>query len=56
MSELSKTVSTAVANEYRMRTGELHKWVDPLSEEQFWTNPYSYGNSASHVVLHLTGN
>lgn len=56
MSELSKTISTALASEYRMRAVELHKWVDPLSEEQFWTNPFSYGNSAGHLVLHLTGN
>jgi hypothetical protein len=56
MSELSKTISTALASEYRMRGKELHKWVDPLTEEQFWTNPFSYGNSSGHLVLHLTGN
>jgi hypothetical protein len=56
MSELSKSVGTALASEYRMRAAELHKWVDPLSEEQFWKNPFSYGNSAGHLVLHLTGN
>ena len=56
MSELSKAVMAALAAEYRMRGRELHKWVDPLSEEQFWHNPYSYGNSAGHLVLHLTGN
>ena len=56
MSELSKTVTAALAAEYRMRGTELHKWVDPLSEEQFWNNPFSYGNSAGHLVLHLTGN
>ncbi len=27
-----------------------------LSEEQFWTNPFPYGNSIGHLVLHLTGN
>jgi hypothetical protein len=27
-----------------------------LSEEQFWTNPFPYGNSFGHLVLHLTGN
>ena len=34
----------------------LHKWVDPLSQEQFWRKPYPYGNSVGHLVLHLTGN
>jgi hypothetical protein len=56
MSELSKTIAATLASEYRMRGEELHKWVDPLSEEQFWTNPFSYGNSTGHLVLHLTGN
>jgi Protein of unknown function (DUF1572) len=56
MSDLSKAISTALANEYRMRAAELHKWVVPLSEDQFWRNPYTYGNSAGHLVLHITGN
>jgi uncharacterized damage-inducible protein DinB len=56
MSELSSIVSTAFAKEYRWRGAELHKWVDPLTEAQFWRNPYAYGNSVGHLVLHLTGN
>jgi uncharacterized damage-inducible protein DinB len=56
MSELTNTISTAFASEYRRHAAELHKWVDPLSERQFWQNPYSYGNSVGHLVLHLTGN
>jgi uncharacterized damage-inducible protein DinB len=56
MSNLPEIVRSALASEYRMRGAELHKWVDPLTDEQFWTNPYSYGNSAGHLVLHLTGN
>jgi uncharacterized damage-inducible protein DinB len=56
MSNLPEIVRSALASEYRMRGAELHKWVDPLTDEQFWTNPYSYGNSVGHLVLHLTGN
>ena len=56
MSALSESVAAALASEYRHRAAELHNWVDPLSEEQFWRNPFSYGNSAGHLVLHLTGN
>jgi len=56
MSELSSIVSSAFAEEYRGRALELHKWVDPLTEAQFWCNPHSYGNSVGHLVLHLTGN
>jgi uncharacterized damage-inducible protein DinB len=56
MSELSNAVNGALAREYRERATEMYRWVDPLSEEQFWTNPYEYGNSVGHLVLHLTGN
>ncbi|MGB7846119.1 MAG: DinB family protein [Candidatus Acidiferrum sp.] len=56
MSELTQLISNAFASEYRMRAAELHKWADPLSEDQFWRNPYTYGNSVGHLVLHLTGN
>jgi uncharacterized damage-inducible protein DinB len=56
MSTLAQVVQTALVSEYRMRARDLHQWVDPLTDEQFWTNPYTYGNSAGHLVLHLTGN
>ena len=49
MSELSQGVCQAFANEYRDRAAELHKWADPLSDEQFWRNPFGYGNSASAI-------
>jgi len=56
MSDLSDTIRDSFANEYRSRAAELHKWVGPLSDEEFWRNPYPYGNSVGHLVLHLTGN
>ena len=56
MRQLSDTVRESFVNEYRSRTAELHKWADPLTDEQFWRNPYPYGNSVGHLVLHLTGN
>ncbi len=56
MSDLSNTVKSALAREYRERGAEVHKWVDPLTDEQFWKNPFGYGNSAGHLILHLTGN
>ena len=56
MSELSTVVQNALASEFRMRAQELHQWADPLDEQQFWMNPYEYGNSVGHLVLHLTGN
>lgn len=56
MRSLPETVRSALASEYRMRRDEVHKWVDSLTDEQFWKNPYSYGNSVGHLMLHLTGN
>lgn len=56
MSQLSESLREAFASEYRNRAADLHKWVDALTEEQFWRNPFSYGNSVGHLVLHLTGN
>jgi uncharacterized protein DUF1572 len=56
MSDLSGTVSSGLANYFDTMAAKLHKWVDPLSQEQFWRNPYPYGNDVGHLVLHLTGN
>ena len=56
MSELSKVVADAFASEYANRAKELHKWVDPLTEDQFWCNPFDFGNSIGHLILHITGN
>ena len=35
---------------------KVHSLIGPLSHEQVWRRPYGYGNSAGHLVLHLTGN
>lgn len=56
MNTLSQTISAELASEYGRHAESLHKWVDPLTDEQFWRNPYAYGNSVGHLVLHLTGN
>ncbi|MFI5097007.1 MAG: DinB family protein [Candidatus Acidiferrales bacterium] len=56
MSQLTNVVAVAFVQEYRTRAADLHKWVDPLTEKQFWRNPFNFGNSVGHLVLHLTGN
>ncbi len=56
MAEVNETVVTGLAAYYEFIAAQLHKWVDPLSNEQFWRKPYPYGNSAGHLVLHITGN
>src|SRR5437879_6869277 len=56
MPEVNETVVAGLTGYYEYIAAQLHKWVDPLSNEQFWRKPYPYGNSAGHLVLHLTGN
>jgi uncharacterized damage-inducible protein DinB len=56
MPDLSSTVNSGLANYFEKVAAKLHTWVDPLSNEQFWRNPYAYGNDIGHLVLHLTGN
>ena len=56
MTDLSGTVSSDFASYYEYIAAHVHKWVDPLTQEQFWHNPFPYGNSAGHLILHMTGN
>jgi uncharacterized damage-inducible protein DinB len=56
MANLADTVAGDFASYYEYIAKQVHRWVDPLTQEQFWRNPYGYGNSAGHLVLHLTGN
>lgn len=50
----------AVANgliwSYRDGARKLRELAEQLSNEQFWTRAYPYGNSFGHLTLHLTGN
>lgn len=56
MRDFASTISSDFAAYYEYVAAQVHKWTDPLSQEQFWRNPYGYGNSVGHLVLHLTGN
>jgi uncharacterized damage-inducible protein DinB len=56
MSELSSTIAVSLADYFEMVRERVHHWVGPIGEEQLWRQPYPYGNSAAHLLLHLTGN
>jgi uncharacterized damage-inducible protein DinB len=56
VARLGETVANGLAAYYEYVAEQLHQWVDPLTNEQFWRQPYPYGNSIGHLVLHLTGN
>lgn len=56
MSDLRAVVARGLSNEYQELAKAVHKWVDPLTTEQVWTNPFAFGNTIGHLLLHLTGN
>ncbi len=56
MGSLSDTVLGALTGAFREYAERTRALSDGLTDEQFWTKPYSYGNSFGHLVLHLTGN
>jgi len=56
MSVLNDTISSGLAGHYELLAARVHELAEPLSDEQFWQKPFSFGNSFGHLVLHLTGN
>jgi uncharacterized damage-inducible protein DinB len=56
MSDLRSVVARGLSHEYQDLAKAVHRWVDPLTTEQIWTNPFGFGNTIGHLLLHLTGN
>src|SRR5579864_3921562 len=56
MSELDATLTAVLADRYFANLARVRELAVPLTEKQFWTKPFSFGNSFGHLVLHLTGN
>ena len=56
MPELDATLTSVLADRYYTNLARVRELAAPLSEKQFWTKPFPYGNSFGHLVLHLTGN
>jgi uncharacterized damage-inducible protein DinB len=56
MDELSQTVASGFINSYGDFARRVHTISENLSEEQFWSKPYPYGNSFGHLTLHIIGN
>ena len=56
MADLAGTIAADLASYYEYIGAHTHKWVDGLTQEQFWHNPYGYGNTVGHLILHMTGN
>lgn len=56
MADLASVAAETFASYYEEVRDQVHEIVAPLSTEQLWRNPYGYGNSIGHLLLHLTGN
>ncbi|HKV93131.1 MAG TPA: DinB family protein [Candidatus Angelobacter sp.] len=56
MSDVHATAVRDFTRYYQQCAEKIHALVDPLTDEQIWARPYSYGNSIGHLLLHLTGN
>src|SRR5262249_37649736 len=56
MSDLRATLSSVLIDRYNHNAARIHELAAPLTNDQFWQKPYTYGNSFGHLVLHLTGN
>jgi hypothetical protein len=53
---LNQTIGSTLATRYKKLGGIVRDLATSLSDDQFWTNPFAFGNSCGHLVLHLTGN
>ena len=56
MPDLNETIAADLVARYTKLAGYVHDLAAPLTQEQFWTKPFPFGNSFGHLVLHLTGN
>jgi uncharacterized damage-inducible protein DinB len=56
MTDLKQTTASGLTARYKKLAGVVHELAAPLSDEQFWAKPFTFGNSFGHLVLHLTGN
>jgi DinB superfamily len=56
MPELNTILAAVLSERYAANLVRVSELGAGLSEKQFWTKPYGYGNSFGHLVLHLTGN
>jgi uncharacterized damage-inducible protein DinB len=56
VTDLSEVIAKDLADYYTMVREQMHRWVDPLTDEQLWLRPFAHGNSAGHLLLHMTGN
>jgi uncharacterized damage-inducible protein DinB len=56
MTNTMDSIASALVGRFTKFAIVLHDLAAPLSEQQFWSKPFPFGNSFGHLVLHLNGN
>lgn len=56
MDNLHQTIAASFTDRYSSLAARVRELAGPLTDEEFWTKPFGFGNSIGHLVLHLTGN
>ena len=56
MNNTTNVIANGFVCSYRDAVRKVRELSANLSQEQFWTRPYAYGNSFGHLTLHLIGN
>ena len=56
MTDLNRNIAKCFSERYEELGRLVLQMAEPLSDEQFWSKPFAFGNSFGHLVLHLTGN
>jgi uncharacterized damage-inducible protein DinB len=56
MTDLNPTLADVLCDHYTANAVRVRELAEPISDEQFWQEPFAFGNSFGHLVLHLTGN
>jgi hypothetical protein len=56
MSKVRSTLIDCLTDRYTANAARIRELAAPLTNAQFWSKPFPFGNSFGHLVLHLTGN
>ena len=54
MADLNTAIARGLEARYTKLGGALHELAAALSDEQFWTKPFAFGNSFGHLVFGLS--
>jgi DinB family protein len=56
MSNVRSILIDCLTDRYTANAARIRELAAPLTNAQFWSKPFPFGNSFGHLVLHLTGN